>query len=1098
MRKIILLTLSFFATCIIAKSQTLFTRIPSDSSGLQFMNYLLESKDFNSFSYEYLYNGGGVAAGDINNDGLTDLFFSSSILPNKLFLNQGNLKFKDISVSSGIAAEVGYFTGVTMVDINNDGLLDIYVCKSAAVSPQDRRNALYINNGNLTFTNKAKAYGLDDASYHTQAYFNDMDLDGDIDLFLLNHPRDMHQANNVNLAYNKAGKLVAVMDTQRTYFSYRYYVNNNNKFVDKTMKAGLGTYAFGLSAVIDDFNNDGYPDIYTCNDYHQPDFLYINNKNGTFTNKFSDYFRHTSYSAMGSDYADINNDGFSDLMVVDMMAESIVRQKQLVGPGNYDNFNKRVDYGLGYQYVKNVLQLNNGNGSYSDISYLAGVPFTDWSWAPLIVDLDNDGLKDIYVTNGYFRDVTNLDFSVFEADSIRKAMYKVKSDEEAMALLAGIPSVKIQNYFYRNNGNLTFTNQSVESGMNDFSWSSGAIYADLDNDGDLELVVNNLNDEAFLYKNNTIENRKGNFIRFKLDGPAKNKSGLFTTVEIETPDGKKQYQRYYPTKGFLSSHERFVHFGIAANESASIKVIWPDKKFIELKSLAANRVYTLNYAEAVGVDTIKKEITPTVFTDITESTNINYKQTENPYIDFKLEPLLPHQFSRMGPCISVADVNGDKFNDIYIGGSKGVEGTLYVQDVAGKFKKLNQSAFTSDKKYEDTGSEFFDADNDGDQDLIVVSGGNESPNDNSMYVVRLYSNDGKGVFSRNMSFPEIKTSGKAIAIDDFDKDGFADIFLGGRVVPGHYGIIPSSYLLKNNKGVFTDITSGISDLSKIGMVTDATWCDTDNDGWKELIMVGEWMPLTFYKNNAGQLNAAPNQMAATYGWWNTIAHADLDGDGDEDLIGGNVGLNTRYRGDENSPVTMVANDFDKNGSTDCVVSVYENGVSYPIVLRDQILDQMIFLKKKYLRYKDYSNQTVNDIFTAEQLKSATFFKANHMTSSIFINDGKGTFTPQLLSVRAQIAPVNAIITEDVDKDGKTDLLLAGNDYSTEVETGRNDAGIGLLLRNQGGTSFKSIPVSISGFYLPGDVKCVKRITINNKTCFIAGKNQGRVQVLGYR
>ncbi|MEP7263301.1 MAG: VCBS repeat-containing protein, partial [Bacteroidota bacterium] len=1032
MRYYLLLLILIFTSSGNTNAQSLFTKIPSGESGLHFVNYLFESHDFNPFNYEYLYNGGGVAAGDINNDGLTDLFFTSSIQPNKLFLNEGNLKFKDISATAGIEDDIGFHTGVCMIDINNDGLLDLYICKSASANPEERRNALFINNGDLTFTDKAKEYGLDDASYHTQAYFNDMDLDGDIDLFLLNHPRKMNQANNIKVSYNKQGILAAEEDTQRTYVSYRYYENINGHFVDKTIQAGLGSYAFGLSAVIDDFNNDGYPDIYTCNDYYKPDYLFINNKNGTYTNKIYDYFSHTSNNSMGSDYADINNDGYPDLLVLDMLPESLIRQKKLKGPINYDTFNKRVQFGFGYQYLKNVLQLNNGNGSYSDISYIAGVAFTEWSWAPLIADFDNDGLKDIYVTNGYYRDATDMDFSVFRGDSIRKALFLSHSDKEAMTLLSDIPSVKVQNYLLHNNGNLTFDNITAKTGMNEPSWSNGAVYADLDNDGDLDLVVNNLNDEAFLYRNNCVEKNAGNYIRFRFEGPEKNKGGFFAAVEISTPDGKKkQYQRYYPTRGYLSSHETFLHFGTGTSEVSNVKVTWPDKKVQELTSLKSNSVYTLKYADAKLPDTLKKEIIPpAVFTDITARTKLKYKQTESNYLDFKLEPLIPHTFSKMGPCISVADINGDKLDDVYIGGSKDVEGITYIQNNNGTFLLLKQPAFTADKIFEDTGSEFFDADNDGDADLIVSSGGNENPENKDLYITRLYINNGKGIFSRSKNFPKVQTSGKAIATCDFDKDGYTDVFIGGRVVPGHYGLLPSSFLLKNNSGVFTDITSATPSLSDIGMVTSATWCDTDNDGWKELVIAGEWMPVTIYKNNSGKLDVKPEVIYGTYGWWNVIEHADLDGDGDQDLIGGNVGLNTRYRGDETYPLTMVASDFDKNGSTDCVISMYENGVSYPVVLRDNLLDQMNFLKKKYLRYADYCNQTVNDIFSPEQLNAALKFKANNMLSSVFINDGKGSFKNQPLTTRAQLSPINAVISEDVDKDGLSDLLLAGNDYST--------------------------------------------------------------------
>ena len=1090
-------TLLFFLLlhiCLITNAQISFTQIKSDYSGIDFKNIILESSTLNEFTYYYLYNGGGVSVGDINNDGLPDLYFTGNTTANKLYLNLGNFKFKDITESANVNGGGGYKTGVTMVDINGDGYLDIYVCKSAFSSDSLRRNILYINNGNLTFTESAKKYGLDDASYSTQAYFYDMDLDGDLDMFLINHPSEMNFANNILVGYDKEGNLNVHKDTLRENVSCRYYENVNNVFKDATVSSGLGTYSFALSAIIDDFNDDGYPDIYICNDVKEPDYLYINNKNKTFTNKAEDYFKHFSYSSMGSDYADINNDGFLDLITLDMLPESYPRQKVLIAASNYDNFNKRVKYGFGNQYVKNVLQLNNGNHTYSDISYLAGVSSTEWSWTPLLADFDNDGLKDLYVTNGYFRDITDMDFMMYIGDSIKKEVFKTSKVEDAMKTLSVIPSFKMQNYLYKNNGNLTFNNITKASGMDIPSWSNGAVYADLDNDGDLDIIVNNIYDTPFLYRNNTSENKTANYIRFKLIGDKKNSEGIGAVVKIETPDGKKQVQHFNPDKGYLSSNEWFVHFGIGQNISANVSITWPNGLSQNIENDSANTIYSLDIKNAHPmVKSVEKNIT--LFTDITKLTNVNYIQKENSYIDFKLEPLLPHQFSQMGPCIAVADINGDNTDDFFIGGSKDNEGSLFTQDTSGKFKLQNESDITADKKFEDTGAAFFDADNDGDNDLLVVSGGNEYPEMPEMYPVRLYTNDGKGNFTKSNALQNIFTSAKAIAINDFDNDGDQDIFIGGRVVPGHYGLIPDSYLLQNNNGKFSDITSTIPSLSKVGMVTDAIWCDVNGDGWKDLVIVGEWMPLTIYKNNNGKLDSVPTIMENSYGLWNTIQQADIDGDGDMDLIGGNISFNTRYKGNEQYPLTMIVSDFDNNGSTDCIISMYQDGVSYPIAYRDNLVDQMVYLKKKFLRYHDYANATINEIFTPLQLSKAAKFKVNDIANTSFINDGKGNFTQQYLPVKAQIFPINAVIADDFNKDGIIDLVVGGNDYSTEVESGRNDAGIGLFLEGTN-SKFKAEPLNQSGFYIPGDVKSMKKITVHNKPCIIVGKNKGAIQIVG--
>ena len=1086
----VLLVILFSCSKIFAQS-TLFTLLPPDSTGVDFINVINDTKNLNVISYEYYYNGAGVAIGDVNNDGLPDIFFTSNVNECRLYLNQGNLKFKNVTEQAGVAAAGTYHTGTCMVDINNDGWLDIYVCQSVA-EPQYRKNILFENNKDGTFTNKAKEYGIDDAGYSMAAYFNDLDNDGDLDLLVLNHPYNLDFARTVHLAYNSKGVLEAVKDSLTPYESDQYYENVNGKYFNKTKEAGLETHSFGLSAVLQDFNGDGLTDIYQANDYLKPDYLFINKGNGKFVNEYDKFFGHGSYSSMGSDYADINNDGLSDLITVDMLPEGNERQKQLRGGNNYDEFDKVVKYGYGYQYVKNVLQLNNGNNTYSDISYFTGMAFSEWSWAVLMADFDNDGWKDVYIANGYMRDITDMDYVKFKMDSIKKEMIKVKSDEDVTKLLSAIPQVKVLKCYFKNYGDLKFKREIKSTGMDQYALSFGAAYADLDNDGDLEIVVNNSNDYAFVYKNNTREMQLGNSVRLKLNGPEKNIHGIGTTITSHTAYLKDQTIVFNPMKGYLSSHDNTVLIGIENNSNADLTITWPDGKMQQLKNVPANQLTTINYTDAI-VATDDTSITKTFFKDVTAETKVNYTYTENQYIDFKLEPLLPHRFSQMGPCICVADFNGDKLEDFFVGGAKDKSASVFFQSADGTFAGSGQAIFYGDKQFEDGACTAIDFDHDGDMDLIVTSGGNEYPNDNSKYPVRFYVNDGKGIFSKSKFSFRVFTSANSITVTDFNKDGNTDIFIGGRSVPGHYGIVPNSFLFS----IISDslINFSFPQLTKVGMVTTSTWADVNNDGWSDLILAGEWMPITIFHNENGILNPAVQILENTNGWWNKIIFTDIDNDGDQDIIAGNLGMNTRYRGTADRPVTMVVSDFDDNGSTDCIISTYVKGKSYPIAIRDYVLDQMPFLRKKFLRYKPYSAATLQDIFTTVQLSKADNFIANNMYSSVFLNDGNGTFSQVLMPNEAQFFPVNGILVTDINDDGIKDLVLAGNDFSTEVETGRNDAGIGLTLIGKGDGTFTAMPVTQSGFFVPGDVKCLEKINVGDKTVFIAGKNRDKLQLI---
>jgi enediyne biosynthesis protein E4 len=1070
------LVFSFFAFSEIRAQQKLFSLLPPDSTGIRFKNVVLDDKDINIIDYLYFYNGSGVAIGDVNHDGLPDVFLASNRFSCKLYLNKGNLKFQDVTEKAGVAGEPGTFkTGVVMVDINNDGWMDIYICRSASQDPELRRNILYVNNQDGTFTNRAKEYGIDDDGYGTNGYFNDMDGDGDLDLLVVNHPYNFVETDGIHLTYNKKRELEAAKDTSLRGESDRYYENVNGKYVDRTYKAGLRTRSFGLSAILQDFNGDGKTDIYQANDFLEPDYLFINQGNNRFVNEFDQYFRHGAYFSMGTDYADINNDGLSDLIVTDMLPTDNRRRKQLQKPSSYDQFNKQVKYGFGYQYLKNVVQLNNGNGTYSDISYYTGMAFSDWSWAVLIQDFDNDRLKDVYIANGMPRDIHDLDYVRFKTDSIRKEMIRLKNANDILKLLSIIPTVRVQKAYFRNYGGFNFRKESGESGLEHFAWSFGAAYGDLDGDGDLEMVVNNSNDFAFVYKNNAIEKKLGHSLQMVLEGPSKNRNGIGTKIEVETSDGVKTTLVVNPMKGYLSSHDAGQIIGTGSFETARVVITWPDGKS-----------QTIEKAE------IDKAPSP-YFANVTNEKGLNHLHKENDYIDFKLEPLLPHRFSQLGPCMVVADLDGDKRDDFFIGGAKDFAASVYFQNADSGFTVRKQPAFEADKMFEDGAVATLDFDKDGDLDLIVTCGGNDYPKQMSKYPVRLYRNDGKGNFSAVKSSKPYCTSASSIAVVDYNKDGLEEVFIGGRVAPGNYGQIPESYLLRVQGDSLVNVTD--SALTKIGMVTSAVWADMNNDTWPDLILAGEWMAVTVFMNQNGRLSTKPITIENSNGWWNTIVCSDLDNDGDMDIVGGNLGLNTRYRGNKDYPVTMVVSDFDKNGSTDCMISVFNRDKSYPIALRDNVLDQMPYLRKKFLRYKSYANATITDIFSPEQLENANRFEANQMVSSVFKNDGNLVFTRSDLPAEAQFFPVNAIIVRDVDHDSIPDLLLAGNDYSTEVETGRNDAGVGLMLKGKKDASYQSITLSNSGYFVPGDVKCTYPIRIGMKDCLLVGRNGERVSLI---
>ncbi|MBP6445845.1 MAG: VCBS repeat-containing protein [Saprospiraceae bacterium] len=1076
----------------ISHGQKMFTTLSAAESGITFENTLPETPEANIITYEYFYNGGGVAAGDFNNDGLVDIYFTANLAENKLFLNLGNFKFKDITKSSGAGGKKGWKTGVSVADVNGDGFLDIYVCYSGDVDPQHRHNQLFINNGNLTFTDKAAPMGVDDSGHTTHAVFFDMDRDGDLDLYVLNH-------NIKNLRNFDAAFVKKMVDPDA---GDRLYENVNGKFVNITQKAGIisNPLGYGLGVNIADINNDGWPDIYVTNDYVEEDYLYLNNQNGTFKECLKEQISHISNFSMGVDIADINNDGWQDIFTLDMLPEDNIRQKLLYAPDNYELYNNMVQNGFHHQLMRNMLQINNGNGSFSEIGQVAGVSNTDWSWSALFADFNNDGLKDLYVTNGYGRDMINRDFMKFYASERLKHL-QGKTDNKMFKMLQTIRSTPLRNYIYENTGNYTFKDRSVDWGFEKPDFSHGAIYADLDNDGDLDIVDNKMNAPAGVYRNNCIEQKNGNqFLKIALSASDKNTLAIGARVTIFTPSGILM-QEHYPVHGFQSSMAVPLHFGLKSDIIDSITVRWPDGNVQSLYDLKG-QINTTIVVKKIGGRLEKmgqKSMDPVFKTD---ETAILYTHGEVAKNDFKLQPLIPDMISYNGPKMAIGDTNKDKLQDIYFCGSAGKAGVMMIQKADGTFAAISQPDFNTDARYEDTDATLFDADSDGDLDLYVVSGGFYGGPSDELLQDRFYLNAGGTFFAKPGRIPKENHSGSVVIPLDFDGDGDLDVFVGGRVVPSKYPLSPGSLLLVNDgKGSFTDGTQQYAPAFKeLGMVTDAKWEDINKDGKKELIVSGDWMRLeVFVVGNNTFKKVTEQYFDKSYqGWWKTITLADIDKDGDLDIIAGNWGHNAQFKPSESEPMELYYDDFDKNGYLDPILSYYIQGKSHPMASRDEMTDQIVGLRQRFVTYDAYSKASLEDIFSKEQIEKSPKLIANHMSTSLFLNEG-GKFRYVQLPVEANFSPVYSIVCEDFNGDGHLDILLAGNVEQTRVKIGRTDANMGCLLVGDSRGSFKYVPQVQSGLSIKGCVRSLEVMTDGKKERFIvSGINSGKALKISWK
>ena len=1078
-------------TTLTSQESMSFETLDATQTGIDFQNSVSETEAFNFYTYEYIYNGGGVAVGDINNDGLTDIYFTGNQVEDKLYLNKGNMVFEDITKTAfDKTANEGWHTGVTMVDINGDGWLDVYVCRSG--DPEDKtllQNLLFINNQNNTFTEKGAEYGVNIQKRSTHAAFFDYDNDGDLDCYVLNHP--IKSPGERFVSVNEFKRLKKYGEDADVFLE-----NQNGKFVDVSAKAGIENNCFGLGVAVSDLDGNGFADVYISNDYQDPDFMYMNNGDGTFSQEITERTKHISNYSMGNDMADFNNDGYIDIMTVDMAAEDHVRSKRNMGAMSTQNFWSLVLVGFHYQYMFNGLQMNNGDGTFTEVAQVAGVSKTDWSWAPLFADFDNDGYKDLFVTNGYRREARDNDYTINYLTKEKEG--KLGDFQERLELM---PTTKIFNYIYKNEGDIHFTKKTEDWNFDQPVNSNGAAFADFDNDGDLDLVVNNMEEVSFIMENKLESNN--NYVRFKITGDLTNQNAIGAKVKITMGD-QIQYQELHVSRGYQSSIENILHFGIGTNEKIDkVEITWLNGKTLVKNDLDVNKLYTFSLKDA-NANAIPSEKQKTYFTNINDSI-LSFIHMEEMLNDFESEILLPHKMSQLGPFISKGDVNGDGLEDIYISGAADFQGKLFLQ-VAGRGFVEKNGPWVQEKRREEMGSLFFDADGDGDLDLYVVSGGNEYNYNSPMMHDQLYINDGKANFinESKLRLPLMETSGQRLVAADYDQDGDIDLLVPGRQTPGYYPFAPRTYLLQNDgKGIFTDVTSQTlnpnalpSHLSLMGpgMVTDALFDDFDVDGDLDIVMVGEWMPVCFFKNENGIFSDVTSEYnpAREIGWWYSISKGDFNGDGKNDYVAGNVGANNKFHPSKDKPLEIYCHDFDENGTYDIVLAKYQDNICYPVRGRQCSSEQMPFIQEKFPTYADYASADVSAIYGQETLNKALHYSATNFYSMVFLSSNKGFETKQL-PVYAQLGPINKSLCLDVNKDGNLDIVAAGNNYAAEVETIRYDGGRGVVLLGDGQGNFTQLSPQESGFFEMSDCKDMTQVSVGGRTVILSVSNSAKAK-----